>query len=121
MNLTFAYYKEGDECWPSVVKNITSNRLFVNGWRLRLDLSRNQVKQAVLCMDDGKPVACFTISCVGKDYYGSCFVRKAYRRQGIGKRLYLEMLKHFPPDFTVGDGVKGSREFWGSLGAKMYN
>lgn len=121
MSLTFTYYKEADECWPSVVKNIISNRLFVNEWRLRLELNCNQVKQAVLCMDYGKPVACFTISCVGKDYYGSCFVRKAYRRQGIGKRLYLEMMKHSPPDFTVGYGVKGSREFWDSLGAEMYN
>ncbi len=93
-----------------------SNRLFKSGWHLNSIL--HQIKNGELAAivnlhyEDNKPVAVF-VEVVEEDYYSyksMIFVKKEYRKRGIGSTL----LQKSNPDrkSIVGTGTNDSLKFW---------
>ena len=92
-------------------------RLYVSGWCLSTTLSSKRTfgnkydasAFIVLAYHNGVPVG--VMICSNTEY--QAFVRKSYRRQGIGFAMASEC-PHFDANRT-GDGVKGSESFWNKL------
>lgn len=100
----------------ALAKQALSERLFVPGWSLRLQLldivrSPYSFFTIVLAIDSelGKPIGVLVL----EQDQASCFVRVSHRRHGIGSRLLREGTRHHATSRLVaGEGVHGSVEFW---------
>ena len=78
-----------------------SARLFVNGWHLRSVLKgKYPIKRISVAYDDSTPIGCAVLSETYKDFI-MVFVRKKYRRLGIGSRL-IKLLKADNPLAFIG-------------------
>lgn len=103
------------------------NRLYVSGWMLSSHLKAirdGKINSIVkLQYEDGKPVGVVTMN---RPYEGfdpehfdtkvtnvEIFVKKAYRKKGIGRKL-IAQLENCPK--LGGWGVDGSQRFWKKVG-----
>ena len=121
MEIEYFYGLDKEEKQGMILLAI-ENGLYVNGWKL-LDifdeiLSKNSNKfEICLALNDSKPVGiCLFLS------YGhiNFFVKEEFRRMGIGKNMYEEILKNVNQSIDVNEiyGEKGcdiSKEFFNSI------
>lgn len=115
------YYYASSQCpsWEHLKQQILDNRLYVNGWCIRKELLNGSIKDIVVACDDKVPVGCFTLTYAKHSIFGSCYVKPAYRRQGIGKGLYGYMKLFTEKEFKVVEGIKGSARFWQECGESL--
>lgn len=118
MTINFLKFKTPDEI-RSGAKLALKNRLFVSGWEMShflkdyIECSVDELKPIVIAMCDKVPIGCLML--YGNVY--SIFVRKAYRRQGIGTALMKEMnLITDVKDYVGDSGIHGSGRFFESAG-----
>ena len=100
------------------------HRLFVNGWELGRYLRKLKVgdkdellrvKLFLVAFREGVPVGCAIVRDGELSRMFVVFVRKAYRRRGIGTRLYKRAVKVLKPNrpFASSEGIWDSdRFFW---------
>lgn len=105
--------------WEHARETILQYRLYVNGWCIRAEVLNGSIKEIVLAIDGIKPVGCFTLTYAKHSIFGSCYVKPAYRRQGIGKGLYGYMKLFTEKEFKVVEGIKGSARFWQECGESL--
>ena len=131
MDLTFNVRNSKYE--PELAKVLAleaiGNRLFVNGWSLRellfdiannsdeFDFSSNNVNYDIVLVSDVgfSPIAVgVTVKHSGLTMI---FVRKYYRRQGIGSMIAM-MLKKRNAGMYFSEGIEGSEKFFIKVGGK---
>lgn len=101
-----------------LAKIAISNRLYVNGWQMRLEYEYIIHGEKDIGIDilfiDNIPVATCIIKL--KDDFINVFVRKKYRKKQYGQKIVAQTLKKYN---------KGINEVYGSLGTeaseKFYN
>lgn len=111
-------------------KECLSARLYVptGGFLMNIHLnilkkkdSRSERYKLFVAYNDGKPVGVtMTISgyddCSGE--YIMSFVKKAYRKQGIGKQLAMIAKKSTKQKLWAYEGAIGTRNYWNSVDIK---
>ena len=117
------------KCEPELAKALAleaiGNRLFVNGWSLRellIDIANNSSPEYknsydIVLVSNGEfnPVAVgVTVKHSGLTMI---FVRKKYRRQGIGSMIAM-LLKKRNAGMYFSEGIEGSEKFFIKVGGK---
>ena len=107
-----------------VAKECLSARLYVpkSGYLMNNQLNlivKNKTSERhklVVAYSDGKPVGvAMAIADYYSDYRGvyiQTFVKKSFRRRGIGKSMVMEMKKHVDKPLWAYQGATGSEYFW---------
>ena len=120
MNTIVYKIKQGKDI-VEYVRLASSYRLFVPGWMLSF-IYREWVQEPevilpndkiVLAFDSHKPIGA-AVCCNQYKPEVMLFVRKAYRRQGIGTKM-VKMITHDLERFEYGYGNIGSLKFWPTL------
>jgi hypothetical protein len=97
------------------IKLAISNRLFVNRWLLRRYLTNQLTKDIQLWKEGDKIVG------IGHVHYNGTicvFVRKQYRRKGIGS-IIVSKMNNSHSSLKAYCGIKGSIEFYKSNGLNV--
>lgn len=97
-------------------------RLFIPGWNLFdtfIQANDEPEKFSVcICEEDGDRIAVGIVERVFSPYdnkkYMQVFVRKKHRRKGLGRQI-VGILAKIEPDFSYGEGNKGSINFWNNV------
>lgn len=91
-----------------------SHRLFVNGWQLReylIDITDMEITAdiALAYNENQVPIG---VAITRKDNgFTMVFVRKKYRKQGVGTALVSRLKKENPRGIWFSDGISGSEKF----------
>lgn len=94
-------YSSSDKRMGQLAQEALSARLFVNGWYLRdVLIGKFPLKKISIAYDGDTPIGCAVLSHTYKDYV-MVFVRKRYRRSGIGSKL-IKLLKADKPLAFIG-------------------
>lgn len=118
MEINFLKFETPDEIRLGAHFAIRS-RLYVAGWEMRSYLEYytkcddRHLDPIVIAMVNNKPIACVMI-------YGGVycvFVRKAYRRKGVGTAMVKQLMGERRLTCYTGEaGIKGSGRFYESMG-----
>lgn len=127
MDLTFNVRNSNNEPKFSEVLALEAigNRLFVNGWSLRellIDIANNSSSEYknnydIVLVNNGEfnPIAVgVTVKHSGLTMI---FVRKKYRRQGIGSMITM-LLKKRNAIVYFSEGIEGSEKFFAKVGGR---
>ena len=130
MDLTFNVRNSNNEPKFAEVLALEAigNRLFVNGWSLRELLIDIANKSSILCPEYKNNYDIVLVSngefnpiAVGVTVKHSgltmIFVRKKYRRQGIGSMITM-LLKKRNAVVYFSEGIEGSEKFFAKVGGK---
>ena len=96
-------------------------RLFIPGWSLFdtfVHAENHSDSYAICFYEEGGVKIGFGVVekevLFGDGKYMQVFVRKQHRRKGIGRQI-VGILAKIEPDFSYGEGNKGSINFWNNV------
>lgn len=94
------------------------NRLYVSGWELSSSLkhARSSPDAYMVLIEWRDDIPVGVILYTKGNRVIQFFVKKSYRRQGIGTKLFAKLKEILPPtDFRYDLGIDGSRKFFSSI------
>jgi len=95
-----------------------SNRLYVNGWSLQpvlLDIVDGMTvgESLVVAFSNGEPVGvCLILNQRDRQPMTMTFVKRKYRRLGIGTQLFRRAFGSTNAEFRYGQGTKETEKFF---------
>lgn len=114
--------KVAKECLSARLYVPKSGYLMNNQLNLIVKHKTSERHKLVVAYSDEKPVG---VAMAIVDYYSEysrvyiqTFVKKSFRRRGIGKSMVMEMMKHVDKPLWAYEGMDGSRYFWEDIGVK---
>lgn len=123
MNKMLSLLKLQDSPSQELAKQAFQSKLFVPGWSLQGVLKRlitnnlGQGEAILLASISEVPVGVSTLS----DGHIEVYVKKAYRRYGIGTLLVRTIKQKHKDEFVWGsEGNKGTLKFWHGLGISTH-
>ena len=109
----------------AVARKALSHRLFVNGWQLReylIDITDMEITAdiALAYNENQVPIG---VAITKKDSgFTMVFVRKKYRKQGVGTALVMRLKKENPRiGLWFSEGIKGSMKFAQKVNCRCFD
>lgn len=114
--------KAAKECLSARLYVPKSGYLMNNQLNLIVKHKTSERHKLVVAYSDGKPVGvAMAIADYYSDYqrvYIQTFVKKSFRRRGIGKSMVMEMKKQVDKPLWAFQGATGSEYFWEDVSVK---
>jgi len=118
-DLNLSAYMRTEERLEKGAEIALKNRLYVPGWSMYSNLKESPysvLKLIVIARVDNKAVGCglITKEYRDEDDFCSVFVRRKYRRQGIGRAIYAQAKKSLrrKRDFDISAVTDTQQKFW---------